>query len=52
MHIVSRLMVESMLNTVNSVKSAIYTLLHDVRVLVSFEMVFPLARKTPAESSG
>ena len=32
-------MVESILNIVNSVKSAINTLSHDVRVLVSFWMV-------------
>ena len=39
-------MVESILNTLNSLKSAIYTLSRDVRVLVSFCMVM----KIPAGS--
>ena len=48
MHIINRrdmLMVESILNTVNSVKSAAYTFLffiYDVRILVSFGMVVTL----------
>ena len=35
-------MAARILDTVKSGKSAIYTLAHDVRVLVSFCMVFPL----------
>ena len=38
----SGLVMESILNTMNSDKSQDYTLLHDVRVLVSYCMVFPL----------
>ena len=35
-------MMKSILNTINSVNSANYALSRDVRLLVSFWMVFPL----------
>ena len=35
-------MMASILNTLNCVKCANYALSHDVRVLVSFRVVFPL----------